>query len=176
MRYALIYGGIAGTVIIAVISAGLFVELPDHFQSEWFGYLVMLAGLSLIFVAVKRYRDVERGGIIRFLPALGLGLGVALVAALLYVLGWEAVLAASGRDFIAEYGAGIVQSMQADGATAAAIQAKQAELAQIGEAYKNPLFRMPITFLEIAPVGLIVALVSAAILRDPRVLPARRTG
>lgn len=174
MRYALIYGGIAGAIIIAVISAGLFFELPDHFQSEWFGYLVMLAGLSLIFVAVKRYRDVERGGVIRFLPAFGLGLGVALVAAILYVLGWEAVLAASGRDFIAEYSAGIVQSMQADGASAAAIQAKQAELAEIGEAYRNPLFRMPITFLEIAPVGFIVAVVSAALLRDPRVLPARR--
>lgn len=174
MKYALVYGGIAGAIIICVISAGLVFELPDHLRSEWFGYLVMLAGLSLIFVAVKRYRDVERGGIIRFLPALGLGLGVALVAAILYVLGWEAVLAGSGRDFIAEYSAGIVQSMQADGAPAAAIQAKQAELAQIGEAYKNPLFRMPITFLEIAPVGLIVAFVSAAILRDPRVLPARR--
>lgn len=174
MRYTLNYGGIAGAIIIAVISAVLLVELPDHFQSEWFGYLVMLAGLSLIFVAVKRYRDVERGGVIRFLPAFGLGLGVALVAAILYVLGWEAVLAASGRDFIAEYSAGIVQSMQADGASAATIQAKQAELAEIGEAYRNPLFRMPITFLEIAPVGFIVAVVSAALLRDPRVLPARR--
>lgn len=174
MRYALIYGSIAGAIIVAVISAGLFMDLPDHLQSEWFGYLVMLAGLSLIFVAVKRFRDVERGGIIRFAPALGLGVAVALVAGILYVVGWEAVLATSGRDFIAEYSAGIVQSMQADGATAAAIEAKQAELAQIGEAYRNPLFRMPITFLEIAPVGLVVALISAAILRDPRILPAHR--
>jgi hypothetical protein len=40
--------------------------------------------------------------------------------------------------------------------------------------YRNPLYRIPITFVEIFPVGLIVALVSAALLRNPRLLPAAR--
>jgi hypothetical protein len=39
--------------------------------------------------------------------------------------------------------------------------------------YANPLFRMAITFTEIFPVGLVVALISAALLRNPRFLPAR---
>jgi hypothetical protein len=39
--------------------------------------------------------------------------------------------------------------------------------------YANPLFRLPMTFAEIFPVGVLVSLVSAAILRNPRVLPAR---
>jgi hypothetical protein len=38
--------------------------------------------------------------------------------------------------------------------------------------YANPLFRVPMTFLEIFPVGLLVALVSALLLRNPKVLPA----
>jgi hypothetical protein len=38
--------------------------------------------------------------------------------------------------------------------------------------YANPLFRIPMVFLEIFPVGLIVALISAALLRNPRLLPA----
>ena len=169
----LIYGGIAGAIIVSVISAGLVFDLPDHLQSEWFGYLVMLVGLSLIFVGVKRYRDVERGGVIRFLPAFGLGLGIAAVAGIIYVVGWELVLATSQQDFIADYTAGLLRSMQAEGASAAAIQAKAAEMQEMAEAYKNPLFRLPLTFVEIFPVGLVVALVSALILRNPRVLPAR---
>ncbi len=177
MKYSLIYGSIAGAVIIALIILTITVELPSHLQSEWFGYLVMLLGLTMIFVGVKRYRDVERGGVIRFGPALALGLGMAAVASVIYVIVWEIFLATSGTDFMAQYMADytarMVQDMRADGASVDAIQAKVAEIGEMGEAYKNPLFRLPFTFAEIAPVGIIVAFVSALILRNPRVLPAR---
>jgi hypothetical protein len=39
--------------------------------------------------------------------------------------------------------------------------------------YDNPLYRLPMTFAEIFPVGLLVTLVSAVLLRNPRFLPAR---
>jgi hypothetical protein len=42
--------------------------------------------------------------------------------------------------------------------------------------YANPLLRIPMTFLEIFPVGLLVAVVSAALLRNPRLLPAHVRG
>ena len=38
--------------------------------------------------------------------------------------------------------------------------------------YANPLFRLPMTFAEIFPVGVLVSLVSALVLRNPRALPA----
>jgi len=173
MRYALVYGGIAGAIVIGVLVAGLAFDLHSHATSEWFGYLVMLVALSLIFVGVKRYRDVECGGVIRFGRAFGLGLGIAAVAALVYVIVWEIYLAASGVDFIAQYSATIVERMRAEGATPGDIQAKTIEMRQMGELYRNPLLRIPITFVEVFPVGLIVALVSAALLRNPKLLPAK---
>ena len=172
-RYALIYGSIAGAIAISVLTAGLAFDLSNHTSSVWFGYLVMLVALSLILVGVKRYRDVECGGVIRFRPAFGLGLAIAVVAALIYVAGWELYLAASGTDFMADYTRSILDGMRADGASRAAIQAKAAEMRAMAESYKNPLFRMPMTFVEIFPVGLLVALISAALLRNPKVLPAR---
>ena len=53
------------------VCAGLAVAGHDSgvFGTVWFGYLVMLVALTFIFVGVKRYRDVERGGGIKFLPA-----------------------------------------------------------------------------------------------------------
>ena len=78
-------------------------------------------------------------------------------------------------NYLADYTAGIVEGMRAEGATAAAIEAKQAEMRELAEMYRNPLYRMPITFAEIFPVGLLVALVSAALLRNPRLLPATRS-
>src|SRR6185503_9217896 len=103
--YPLVYGGISGAVAIIVICISLVTGLPDH--SLWFGYLVMLAALSLIFVGVKRYRDVECGGVVNFGRAFSVGLGIALVAGVIYVVGWEAFIAVSGYDFMADYTAGI---------------------------------------------------------------------
>ena len=147
--------------------------MSNHTSSVWFGYLVMLIALSLIFVGVKRYRDVECGGVIRFWRAFGLGVGTAVVAALFYAVGWEIFVAASGYDFIADYSATMVEGMRAEGAAPAAIQARLAELRDMAEMYNNPPIRFAMIFAEIFPVGLLVALVSAALLRNPKLLPAR---
>jgi hypothetical protein len=170
MRYAFVYGGLSGAIAISIIVAAMALDLVGH--SLWFGYLVMLVALSMIFVGVKRYRDVECGGVIRFGRAFGLGLGIAVVAGLIYVLGWELYTGLSGWNFMADYSAHTVQEMRAAGAAPAAILAKQEEMRQMAEMYANPLFRLPMIFAEIFPVGLVVALVSAGLLRNPRLLPA----
>ena len=43
---------------------------------------------------------------------------------------------------------------------------------RLREQYANPVFRLPITFLEIFPVGLLITLVSAGLLRNSELLPA----
>lgn len=170
MRYAIIYGGIAGAVAIGAIVAGM--QLGNH--SMWFGYLAMLVSLSLIFVGVKRYRDIECGGTIGFGRAFAVGLAIAIVAGLVYVAGWETYQALSGIDFMADYSAGMVAEMRAGGASEREIAVSVAELRELSANYDNPLFRLPMVFAEIFPVGLIVALASAGVLRNPRVLPAQR--
>ena len=173
MRYAVIYGGIAGAIAIAIISATLVLDLPSHATSVFVGYLVMLAALSLIFVGVKRYRDVECGGVIGIGRAFGLGVGMAVVAGVAYALGWELFIAVSGFDFMTGYTNDVIAGLRDDGASQVAIDAKVAELAKMRAMYDNPLMRVPMIFAEIAPVGLLVALVSAALLRNPKMLPAR---
>jgi hypothetical protein len=170
MKYPIIYGGIAGAIAITVISATLALDLP---HSLLVGYLIMLAALSLIFVGVKRYRDVECGGVIRFGRAFGLGLGMAVVAGVGYALGWEIFIAVSGFDFMTDYTNDLVAGMRAEGAAQSAIDAKVAEMADMKAMYDNPLLRMLLIFAEIAPVGLLMALISAAVLRNPKALPAR---
>ncbi|MGH6615836.1 DUF4199 domain-containing protein [Sphingomonas sp.] len=175
MRYATTYGLLAGAVITATIITGIVLaNRMKFFSSELFGYLVMLVALTFIFVGIKRYRDVERGGIVKFGAAFGVGFAIAVVAALTYIAVWEIYLAATNYAFIDQYIAGIVRARQAAGVTGPELAREVEKLEAMRVQYANPLFRIPITFAEIFPVGLAVSLVSALLLRMPKFLPARR--
>src|SRR5262245_60780327 len=173
MTCALTYGFLSGLVIILTMITGIvFSGRESFFSSEWFGYLVMLVALTFIFVGVKRYRDVERGGVIKFVPAFLMGLAIAAAAAVAYVGVWEIYLAMTDYKFMDQYIAGIMRAKQAAGMSGAALAEEMAKLESMRANYANPLFRIPMTFLEIFPVGLLVSLVSALLLRNPKLLPA----
>ena len=112
--------------------------------------------------------------VIRFGPALLVGLGISAVASLFYVIAWEISLAwRSGFDFLEFYTKYLVDGARARGATEAEVQQAIQEAKSFAKLHANPLFRMPITFIEIFPVGVLISLISAAVLRNSRVLPAR---
>ena len=176
MRYALVYGGLAGAIVIAIMCAGLAFTGPDSvFHTLWFGYLLMFVlQAPFLFLGIKRYRDIDRGGVIGFLPAFGLGVAIALVAGLAYMIGFEAYLASTGYTFLDQYMsqhiADELNAQRAAGVTGAALAQRAAELEDMRVLYNNTLARLPLTFIEIFPVGFILALVSAALLRNPRFL------
>lgn len=166
-RIILTYGVIAGFVVaIPLFLMGTLMadNPPTGAVGRAIGYLIMLIAFTAIFVAVKRYRDDHKGGVMRFLPALGMGAAIALIASLFYVVAWEAVLAINGGDFIAEMSARMLEEERAAGATPSELAALQAKMAQMQELYANPLFRVLITLTEILSIGLLVALVAAATL------------
>ncbi|MEE9381304.1 MAG: DUF4199 domain-containing protein [Hyphomonadaceae bacterium] len=173
-RFALIYGLIAGPIIILSMILGIVLSGGEGLGSSlWLGYLIMIVAFSLIFVGIKRYRDQELGGVIKFGQAFLLGLGITAVAGVVYVAAWEVYLNITNYAFINEYAAGIIEKKQAAGVLGEELQAVIADMDKLKEQYANPLFRLPMTFAEVFPIGLIVALVSAAVLRNSKVLPAR---
>jgi hypothetical protein len=134
-------------------------------------YLVMIVALSAVFIGIKAYRDKVLGGVIRFLPALGVGLGISAVASIVYVTAWEISSAYSSFDFVAFYKAYMIDA--AKGGSLAAVNQAIANAEAFETMYRNPLFRIPMVFVEMFPVGVLISLISAAVLRNPRVLPAR---
>jgi hypothetical protein len=132
----------------------------------------MLIALSMIFVGIKRYRDQHLGGVIRFGTAVALGLGIAAVAAIIYVGVWEIYLAMTDYAFMEQYAQGVIDEKTADGVSGAELQATIDSMETMQRQYANPLFRLPMTFLEIFPVGVLITLISAAILRKSEALPA----
>ena len=148
LRMILAFGLAAGLVV--AIPMCLMVtnsESGSTAQSYLVGYLVMLVGLSLVFVGVKRYRDHVLGGVIRFAPALGMGLAISAIAGVIYVIGWEITLAVTNYAFVDSYAAATIEAKRASGASAAEIAAVVAQMAEFKTQYANPWFRLPMTFV-----------------------------
>ena len=159
----LIAGLIVTSLMLLVISG--CVTQPEFEGSMLLGYTTMLVAFSLIFVGIKNYRDKHNDGIITFGKALKIGLLITLIASTMYVVVWMIDYYFFIPDFYEKYSAHIIRKMQASGASAAAIQKQMAQNQIDGKMYRNPIFCAMFTYLEILPVGLIVSLLAAAILK-----------
>ena len=170
LRKILSWGVIGGVIAGGLLSISVL-ALRQHGMAS--GYLIMLLGLSTIFVAIKRQRDIEQGGVIRFWPAFGLGIGISVIAGIVYVAIWETSVALAGVDFAGDYARAVIAQQKANGASGAELAKVSVEMAAFQAQYANPLFRWPMTFVEIFPVGVLVSVVSAGLLCNSRFLPAR---
>lgn len=173
LRRVLSYGMIAGAIVGIPLSI-LTVAMNGHTVTSYgmvIGYTLMLIALSTVFVAIKRYRDVDLGGVITFWPAFGLGLGISFVAGIIYVVAWEATVAVTHSDFAGTYANALIEQERAKGVTGEALAKFTAGMERFKAQYSNPLYRLPMTFIEIFPIGVLVSLVSAGLLRNTRFMP-----
>lgn len=176
MSSSILRYGIIGGLIVAVPMLWQWLPLKGDAHPPGgllLGYATMLVALTTVFLGVKQYRDQKLGGVIRFLPALGVGLGISTVACLFYVIGWEIVTAYSDFDFTKWYSNSMIDAAKARHASPAELQQAIAEAESFTQLYAKPWVRMPMTFIEMFPVGVLISLISAALLRNSRFLPAR---
>ena len=67
-----------------------------------------------------------------------------------------------------KYAAYVLEKERAAGATAAQLEAQRQEMAQFKEMYASPLINAAFTILEPLPVGVLISLISAGVLRRGR--------
>lgn len=170
-------GGIAGLIVGGELF-GVVMLAKGHQSGPGgvlLGYATMLLAFSLIFLAIKQHRDKTQGGVIRFLPAFGMGLAISFLASVLYVASWEAALAIRHLDFAGEYARATIEAQRAKGVSGAALDKIVREMEAFKAQYAVPYIRYGMSFMEIFPVGFLVSLISAALLRNKSFLPAPRS-
>lgn len=176
-KIVLVYGGIAGTLMISmfIVSFSLMEQgILTFANSELFGYSTMIVVLSLIFFGVKSFRDKHSNGVMTFGKGFKVGISIAAVASLFYAGGWEVYYNSTDlkETFMQRYTDLTIKKMQHDGKSQEEIDKKLEEMKMFAEWYKNPLIRFGMTLLEIFPVGLVITLISAGLLRKKEILPA----
>ncbi|HEX6213496.1 MAG TPA: DUF4199 domain-containing protein [Vicinamibacterales bacterium] len=168
-KIVLTFGLIAGAVMSAMfLIAWPFQEQIGFENGMLVGYTSMVAAFLAVYFGVRQYRDQVSGGTITFARALGVGLAITVVASVCYVVMWQIVYYNFMPDFLDKYAAYTLEKERAAGATAAQLEAHRQEMAQFKEMYANPLINAAFTILEPLPVGVLISLISAGVLRRGR--------
>jgi hypothetical protein len=162
-----VFGLIAGAIlaIVMVVSTTLCYQ-NDNFEGNMvLGYASMLLAFSLIFVAIKNFRDKLNGGAVTFGAAFKIGLMISLIASTCYVIVWLIDYYIFIPDFGEKYAAFTLSQARKSGASQDEINKLISGMESFKEMYKNPLMVVLLTFAEVLPVGLAMTLFSALILK-----------
>lgn len=165
-KNVLVFGTISGVLASAFMFFSMLLVSNSGFEGSMLvGYASMLVAFSFIFVATKNYRDKYNNGVVSFGKAFQIGLYIALIGSTFYVITWALEYKFVMPDFMEKYSQHMINELTRSGASQQEIDAQTAMIAKNAELYRNPVFFALFTYMEILPVGLLVSLVSALILK-----------
>ncbi|MEP6730466.1 MAG: DUF4199 domain-containing protein [bacterium] len=169
------FGLIAGAVLSGMMLVTMsLVDQIGFGKGEIIGYTTMVVAFLMAFFGIRSYRDNVLDGTIGFARAFQVGILITAIASLCYVATWEVIYYRMMPDFGAKYAAHMLEKAKADGATQQQLDAQLQEMKKFQELYKNPFVNAAITFVEPFPVGLVITLVCAGILKRKRREPSGR--
>jgi hypothetical protein len=171
------YGTISGLIAAALMLTSMLIEKKSGYGSntEFIGYMGIALAFIPLYLGMRQYRQTEGGGAMTFWKGLNVGIIIIVISGLFYAVSWLITYYWITPDFPDKYSAFLVgqikSSVQNLKDTAAihkqlrdTIMVKQ-QMVQYKEMAKNPLIFGAITFTEPLPLGIVLTLVCAAILR-----------
>jgi len=161
-KIILIFGAVIGVILSvnAIIHMNMMVSNPDYKGNDVVGYATMVIMFSLIYFGVRNYRNNYLDGKIGFSKAFKIGSLICFVASTIYVVVGLLYYYLFVPDFVDIYADYIIRNSAPD-----EVEATTAQMANFKEMFKNPLFATLITYMEVLPIGMIVALFSALIVK-----------
>jgi len=173
-KVILIYGVIAGLIVGVMIwiNSSLVFEkkLISMDKSELMGYATMVIALSMIFFGIKSFRDNYSRGKISFWKGLQIGLLITLIASVFYFAGAE-FYSLAHPSFKTQVLDESFKKLKEKASTPEQAQNVEKQMALMDKLFDNPLLFFVVCFIEIVPVGIVITLICAAILRKKEVLP-----
>jgi Protein of unknown function (DUF4199) len=165
-KTVLTFGLIAGVIICVLMGGNLLIASRiGSGHSLLLGYTAMVASFLLVYFGIRSYRDNTLAGQISFGRAFACGILITLITTVFYVAMWEIVYFNFMPHFMDSYFAAQIHKVQSSGLDPATTAARVAAIRHSQQLYQNPIVNMAYTFMEPLPVGLIITLISAAILR-----------
>jgi uncharacterized membrane protein SpoIIM required for sporulation len=166
VKKSLINGLIAGVVMVALFALSfVLISQKNLAAREIVGYSSMVFALTAIFFGIKSYRDKVLGGKITFGKAFLLGIGISAVAALIFGIYVYVLYAVISPDLMDKLIDAYREKIKASGQTEQVIQQELAKFEEESKMWHNIYLMSFIMFMTVFLIGLLITLVSAAILK-----------
>jgi hypothetical protein len=162
LTFGLISGGITALMMFLTLP---LIDRVSFDKLEVLGYTTIVLSFLMVFFGIRSYRESVGGGTITFGKAMKVGLLITLISCACYVIAWEIIYFGIAPDFVEKYGNYMIEKARAAGASAQELAAQREQIESLKAMFENPLINIAITLLEPLPIGLLVTLISAAILR-----------
>ena len=162
LAFGLISGAISSAMMLLTTP---FLDRIGYDTGEIVGYTMIVLSFLLVFFGVRSYRDNVAGGSITFAQGLTVGLLITLISCACYVATWQLVYYKLAPGFGEKYAAHILEKERAAGATAEQLDARKRQIEQFRVILQNPVLNAAVTFLEPFPIGFVISLISAGVLR-----------
>lgn len=158
-----IHGLIIGILLStnAIIMMTMMVNGTFMKGNDALGYAVLIAMFSIIYFGIRKYRNLYTNGAFPFGKAFKIGAMIALVASSMYVLFGLGYYYLFVPEFLDAY----IQYVLDQCTSPEELAEKSVQMANFKEMHQNPVFAILVSYMEVLPLGLIVALVSALILK-----------
>jgi hypothetical protein len=167
VKYGFISGGISALFMFLTF---VLLRGPWLFDSgAVVGYAGMVLSFAVIFLGVRSYREQVGQGTISFGKAFQAGLLMALISCCCYAVVWLCINHFLWPTFADDYLQHEMNRLRQSGAAEAVLQQKMKMMEEYKSMAANPFLNALITFVEPLPVGFIVALFTAAVLRKKTV-------
>jgi hypothetical protein len=161
LTFGLISGAIAALMMLVTIP--FFGRIPFAYLTA-LGYTIFVTSFLMVFFGIRSYRE-NVGGTITFGKAFKVGILITLISCVIYVISWEFISHNFMPDFLEKYTTYMVEKERAAGATQEQLNVMVQENQAFMEMCKNPLIRFAMSMMEAFPVGLLITLLSAWILK-----------
>jgi ABC-type sugar transport system permease subunit len=166
-KNVLVFGLLYGLVVtVFMIYSSVNCYYNANFKSnEVVGYAGMLIAASFIYIGIKNYRDKFNNGVITFGKAFKIGLLITLVASTFYVLVWVIEYYVFLPDWMDKYCTHLITEAKTAGENQAKLEKTNELVDTYKKIYSNPFYVVLATYVEVLPIGLIVSLICALILK-----------
>ena len=166
-KTVLTFGLIAGIIMSVLMDTSVLLanKIGSGHSSLILGYTILVASFLLVYFGIRSYRDNTLAGQISFGRAFACGLLITLITCVCYVVTWEIFYFNFIPHFMDSYFAAQIHRVQSSGLDPATVATRVAAIQHSQQLYQNPFVNMAYTFIEPLPVGLIITLISAAVLR-----------
>ncbi len=165
-KIVLTFGLLSGVLSAAMLFATVpFIEDIGFDRGVYFGYTAIVISFLFVYFGIRSYRDSVLGGQISFGRGFQAGILITLISCVFYVGAWLVTYYNFIPDFADKYAAYLIEDQRASGASQAKIDETVQKVEEMKEMLENPFINAAVTFTEPFPVGLLVTLASAAVLR-----------